>query len=149
MNRNFERALSLVLEHEGGYVDHPRDPGGATNLGITLDTLSSWLGRVATKADVLALKVSDVGPIYRRRYWDTIEGDELPDGLDYAVFDFAVNSGPSVHWYHHQEFQAVLRGRRFSACRQHTHERRPCIACVYGQVRNDPPPCAAMARRLA
>jgi len=95
MNRNFERSLSLVLKHEGGYVDHPSDPGGATNLGVTIGTLSDWFGRPATKADVKALTVKDVSPIYRRRYWDAVRGDDLPAGLDYAAFDFAVNSGPS------------------------------------------------------
>lgn len=94
MNRNFERALSAVLKHEGGYVDHPKDPGGATNLGVTIGTLSGWLGRKATKAEVKALTVKDVGPLYRSNYWDKVRGDDLPAGLDYAVFDFAVNSGP-------------------------------------------------------
>lgn len=91
---NFERALPLVLKHEGGYVDHPNDPGGATNLGVTIGTLSSWLGRPATKAEVKALTRATVAPIYRKNYWAAIRGDELPAGLDYAVFDFAVNSGP-------------------------------------------------------
>ncbi|KMO34766.1 hypothetical protein VQ02_18595 [Methylobacterium variabile] len=91
----FERALPLVLKHEGGYVDHPADPGGATNLGVTIGTLSTVLGRAATKAEVRALTVAKVAPIYRQRYWDAIEGDELPAGLDYAVFDWAVNSGPA------------------------------------------------------
>ncbi len=105
MDRNFPRALQLVLKHEGGYVDHPRDPGGATNLGITLDTLSSWRGRRASKADVKALTVDDVTPIYRKRYWDAVSGDLLPSGLDYAVFDYGVNSGPSRAAKH---LQAVL-----------------------------------------
>lgn len=91
---NFERALPLVLKHEGGYSDHPKDPGGATNLGVTIGTLSSWLGRPASKADVKALTRATVAPIYRKNYWAAIRGDELPAGLDYAVFDFAVNSGP-------------------------------------------------------
>lgn len=91
----FDRALSLVLKHEGGYVDHPRDPGGATNLGVTIGTLSGWLGRRATKAEVKALKVATVSPIYKRNYWDACRGDDLPAGVDYAVFDFAVNSGVS------------------------------------------------------
>ena len=91
---NFERALPLVLKHEGGYVDHPKDPGGATNLGVTIGTLSSWLGQPATKADVKALTRATVAPIYRKNYWAAIRADELPAGLDYAVFDFAVNSGP-------------------------------------------------------
>jgi lysozyme family protein len=91
---NFERAFPLVLKHEGGWVDHPADPGGATNLGVTIGTLSSWLGRPASKAEVKALTRDTVAPIYRKNYWDAIRADELPAGLDYAVFDFAVNSGP-------------------------------------------------------
>lgn len=90
---NFERALALVLVHEGGYVDHPADPGGATNLGITVGTLSDWLGRAATKAEVSALTKATVAPIYRKNYWDAVRGDDLPSGVDYCVFDFAVNSG--------------------------------------------------------
>jgi lysozyme family protein len=86
--------LPLVLNHEGGYVDHPKDPVGATNLGVTIGTLSGWLGRKATKAEVKALTVKDVAPIYRHNYWDKVRGKDLPAGLDYAVFDFAVNSGP-------------------------------------------------------
>jgi lysozyme family protein len=89
----FGRALSLVLKHEGGYVDHPKDPGGATNLGVTIGTLSGWLGRRATKAEVKALKPATVASIYRKNYWDACRADSLPAGVDYAVFDFAVNSG--------------------------------------------------------
>ncbi|ACL58788.1 glycoside hydrolase family 108 protein [Methylobacterium nodulans] len=92
---SFDRALSLVLAHEGGYVDHPDDPGGPTNLGVTLGTLSAVLGRPATRAEVKALTPAKVAPIYRARYWDAVRGDELPAGVDYAVFDFAVNSGPA------------------------------------------------------
>ncbi|MGF3023553.1 glycoside hydrolase family 108 protein [Methylobacterium aquaticum] len=89
----FERALSLVLKHEGGWSDDPADPGGATNLGVTIGTLSLWLGRPATKAEVKALTVASVSPIYRRNYWDAIQADALPPGLGYALFDFVVNSG--------------------------------------------------------
>ena len=92
--RNFERAFALTLRHEGGYVDHPRDPGGATNLGVTIGTLSAHLGRRATKAEVRALTPAAVRPIYRAGYWNVVRGDELPPGVDYAVYDFAVNSGP-------------------------------------------------------
>ncbi|QRE76177.1 glycoside hydrolase family 108 protein [Methylobacterium aquaticum] len=91
----FERALSLVLKHEGGWSDHPQDPGGPTNLGVTIGTLSAVLGRPATKADVKALTPAKVAPVYRQRYWDAVEADDLPAGLDYAVFDWAVNSGPA------------------------------------------------------
>jgi lysozyme family protein len=90
----FAECLPLILKHEGGYVDHPRDPGGATNLGVTIGALSDWLGRPATKAEVKALTVADVAPIYEARYWRAAGCNRLPKGLDYAVFDFAVNSGP-------------------------------------------------------
>lgn len=92
---NLPNCLKIVLEHEGGYVDHPRDPGGATNLGVTLATLSSWRGRMATKADVRALTQRDVEPIYEQKYWNVVRGDDLPYGVDLAVFDFGVNSGPA------------------------------------------------------
>ena len=91
---NFARAFALTLRHEGGYVDHPADPGGATNLGVTIGTLSDWLGRKASKAEVRALTKESVKPIYKRNYWDRMRGDDLPTGIDYAVYDFGVNSGP-------------------------------------------------------
>jgi len=106
MDANFARALELVLAHEGGYVDDPRDPGGATNLGITIGTLSDWIGRPATKSDVQGLTKAAVAPIYRKRYWDALRCDDLPSGLDYAVFDFGVNSGVSRAAKY---LQAVLR----------------------------------------
>lgn len=93
--RNFEAALAEVLRHEGGYSDHPADPGGATMMGITLATLSAWRGAAASRADLRALTRAEAGAIYRRRYWVAIRGDRLPSGLDLALFDFAVNSGPS------------------------------------------------------
>lgn len=93
--RNFEKALSKVLVHEGGYVNDPHDPGGPTNLGVTQKTLSAWLGHPASIADVRALTPVSVAPIYKKNYWDKVSGDDLPSGVDYAVFDYAVNSGVS------------------------------------------------------
>jgi lysozyme family protein len=93
MQRNFQRSLSLVLKHEGGYVDHPKDPGGATNKGITIATFRRYVKRDGTKDDLRRISDADVAKIYRKHYWDAVRGDDLPDGLDYAVFDFAVNSG--------------------------------------------------------
>jgi lysozyme family protein len=90
----FGACLPLILKHEGGYVDHPADPGGATNLGITHATLAAWRGKPVTKQDVRNLTVTEAAAIYRARYWDAVRGDELPAGVDLAVFDFAVNSGP-------------------------------------------------------
>lgn len=90
----FAACVAEVLKHEGGYVDHPRDPGGATNRGITLATLADWRGRPVTKEEVRLLTEKEAREIYRAKYWNAIQGDALPGGVDMAVFDFAVNSGP-------------------------------------------------------
>lgn len=94
----FEHCLAAVLLHEGGYADHPSDPGGATNLGITRKTLARWR-RVSPwwalpKEAVKALGREEAARIYRAHYWNPVRGDQLPPGLDLAVFDYAVNSGP-------------------------------------------------------
>ena len=94
-SESFESALTCVLRQEGGYSDHPSDPGGATMMGITQATLSEWRGHAVTKADVRALTRAEVAEIYRKQYWNAVAGDQLPAGLDLAVFDFAVNSGAS------------------------------------------------------
>lgn len=94
MITNFQRALRLVLKHEGGYVNHPDDPGGATNKGITIATYRQFVKPNATIADLKAISDADVARVYKLQYWAKVQGDRLPDGLDYAVFDFAVNSGP-------------------------------------------------------
>lgn len=93
MKENFDQCFALVLKEEGGYVNHPKDPGGRTNLGITQKTWEMWSGKSATEQDMRALTPSDVEPIYKQEYWDKVKGDELPEGVDYAVFDMAVNSG--------------------------------------------------------
>lgn len=95
MQATFPRALAAVLLHEGGWSDHPRDPGGATQKGITLAVYSDWLGRKATKADLRAITDAEVAEIYAANYWRKIHGDKLPAGVDYATFDAAVNSGPA------------------------------------------------------
>lgn len=92
---NFKDCLRFTLKYEGGYVDHPADPGGATNLGITIGVLRSWRGEAVTKADVRSLTLNEAGQIYKARYWDKVEGDKLPPGVDLVVFDYAVNSGPA------------------------------------------------------
>lgn len=94
-SESFEPALTCVLKQEGGYSDHPADPGGATMMGITQEVLAEWRGHPVSKADVRALSRMEVAEIYRKRYWDAVAGDQLPAGLDLAVFDFAVNSGAS------------------------------------------------------
>lgn len=82
-----------VLASEGGYVNHPRDPGKATNMGITIATLRAWRGRPVTNEDVRNLSQEEALAIYKAQYWDTVRADQLPLGLDYLTFDYAVNSG--------------------------------------------------------
>ena len=96
MEANFFKSLEKVLEHEGGFVDHPEDPGGATNKGITHKTYSDFLGRPLEDVDELKnIPDEHVQLIYKQGYWDKVKGDNLPSGVDFAIFDWAVNSGPS------------------------------------------------------
>lgn len=94
MKSNFDESLALVLKHEGGFVNHPRDPGGETNMGVTKRTWEEWTGKRIPPGSLKTLTVADVAPLYKEKYWDRVRGDDLPSGVDYAVFDFAVNSGP-------------------------------------------------------
>jgi lysozyme family protein len=89
----FARALPILLAHEGGFVDDPHDPGGATSLGVTGATLACWRGRPVTAEDVRALTVEEAGAIYRARYWKAAACDRLPAGVDLMVFDCSVNQG--------------------------------------------------------
>lgn len=92
----FSRALPLILAHEGGYVNDPQDPGGATNKGVTQATYDGWRAKQGLPAQsVRQITADEVAAIYRRDYWDKVRGDDLPAGVGYAVFDFAVNSGPA------------------------------------------------------
>lgn len=92
---NFDASLKVVLIHEGGFVNHPRDPGGATNLGVTKATWEAWKGKKVSIDDMKKLTQKDVTPLYKKNYWDKVKGDQLPSGLDLVVFDFGVNAGPS------------------------------------------------------
>ena len=94
MITNFDTCLSHVLSSEGGYVNNPKDPGGITNLGCTKTTWEIFVGHPVSEADMRNLTPEDVKPLYKRKYWDMVSGDLLPEGLDYAVFDAAINSGP-------------------------------------------------------
>lgn len=91
---NLAACLAVTLPHEGGYSDHPKDPGGATNMGITHITLANWRGlKSVTKADVKALTLNEATVIYAENYWAPVRGSDLPYGVDLAVFDYGVNSG--------------------------------------------------------
>lgn len=93
MNDNYDEALKLMLLHEGGYSNHPADPGGPTNFGITLADYRRYINKAATALDVRNMKIEDAKKIYRAQYWDAQKCDELPPGVDYAIFDYGVNSG--------------------------------------------------------
>lgn len=94
MDRNFSRALDAVLDYEGGFVNHPKDPGGPTNLGVTLANFRRFVKPDGTVDDLKRLTRDQAGVVFRRNYWDEVLASSLPDGVDFAVFDFAVNSGP-------------------------------------------------------
>ena len=94
MNSNFDACLKNLLVHEGGYVNNPSDPGGMTNLGVTARVWEEWVGHPVSEKEMRALTPLMVAPLYKRKYWDACRADELISGVDYCVFDVAVNSGP-------------------------------------------------------
>lgn len=100
MKDNFDAAIKAILHHEGGYVNHPADPGGMTNLGVTKRVWEEWVGHEVDEKVMRGLTPEKVAPLYKAKYWDKIKGDDLPAGVDYCVFDAAVNSGPgrAVKW---------------------------------------------------
>ena len=102
MKQNWDFAYTKLIGHEGGFTDDERDPGnalpdgrkGCTNLGVTQRAWEEYVGRQVTHDEMRALTPASVKPFYKDRYWDKIKGDDLPHGVDYAVFDTCVNSGP-------------------------------------------------------
>ena len=86
MKENFEKSLSFVLESEGGYSDNPADRGGPTKYGISQKN--------HPEEDIKNMTIERAGEIYRSDYWNPVRGDDLPAGVDYVVFDSAVNHGP-------------------------------------------------------
>lgn len=96
MYDNFEQSTKWILVHEGGYVNHPKDPGGATNMGVIQRTYDAWRRRNNLPTQTVRnIKMDEVLSIYKDQYWDKIMGDYLPNGVDYALYDFAINSGPA------------------------------------------------------
>ena len=94
MITNWDRAFDLVLKSEGGYSNDNSDHGGETNLGVTRAAWGEYKGRPIRDGEMRQLTRDMVKPFYKSQYWDKVRGDDLPAGLDYAVFDFAVNAGP-------------------------------------------------------
>jgi lysozyme family protein len=93
MKDNFEESLKMILHHEGLFSAHPSDPGGATMRGVTQAVWEDWVDGPVTEDEMRSLTVADVTPIYKKNYWDRVKGDHLPSGVDFAVFDLAVNGG--------------------------------------------------------
>jgi len=94
MLSNFPASLALVLQSEGGFVNHKFDPGGVTNLGVTRNVWKEWVKRDVDEAEMRSLTPELVTPLYKERYWDACRCSDLPRGVDYCVFDAAVNMGP-------------------------------------------------------
>lgn len=93
MKENFKPSLFLLLQSEGGWSDHPKDPGGATMKGITMDVYRRFKQRTVTKTELRAITDDEIEQIYHEGYWAPSHCDDLPAGVDYMVFDFAVNAG--------------------------------------------------------
>jgi lysozyme family protein len=93
MTKNFRDCLALVLKHEGGFVNHPKDPGGITNLGVTKKVWEEWVKHPVTEKDMRELTPALVAPMYEMKYWRTSYCEKLPRGLDLLVFSMAVNAG--------------------------------------------------------
>lgn len=91
--QNYNECLNRLLKDEGGYTNHPDDKGGPTNFGITIADYRRYIKPGATIEDVKAMKLDEAKVIYRKRYWDAIDADNLPSGIDYCLFDYGVNSG--------------------------------------------------------
>jgi lysozyme family protein len=104
MINNWDKSCEMVLKHEGGFTNDQRDPGnrlpdgrkGSTMLGCTQANWEAYINRKVTQDDMKRLTKDDVKPLYKKNYWDAVKGDELPNGVDYAAFDFAINAGPSA-----------------------------------------------------
>ena len=90
----FKECLDLVLKSEGGYVNHPSDPGGRTNLGVTQRVWEEFVGHPVSEADMRALTPEKVAPLYEQKYWRTCYCEVLPRGLSFLIFSMGINAGP-------------------------------------------------------
>ena len=95
MLSNFPASLALILKSEGGFVNHKSDPGGMTNFGVTRNVWKEWVKHEVDETEMRSLTPEMVTPLYKQRYWDACKCSDLPLGVDYVVFDSAVNMGPS------------------------------------------------------
>jgi len=101
MQSNWDKSFDMMLDSEGGFQDDINDSGnhlsdgrrGCTNLGVTQSAWEEYVGHKVSTQDMRNLTPAVVEPFYRRKYWDVCRCNDLPTGVDYLVFDFAVNSG--------------------------------------------------------
>lgn len=104
MINNWDKSFDLVIKSEGGFTNDQHDSGnhlpdgrqGCTMLGCTQANWEAYVGHQVTQDDMKKLTKEDVKPLYKKNYWDAVHGDDLPTGLDYAAFDFAINAGPAA-----------------------------------------------------
>jgi lysozyme family protein len=85
---NFDLAFDRLMGHEGGYVNDPNDPGGETNWGVSK--------RSYPDEDIKAMTKERAKVLFRRDFWDRVNGDRLPDGVAFQLADFAYHSGPET-----------------------------------------------------
>lgn len=112
----FERAFAITLVHEGGYSNHPADPGKATMQGVTQATFNAYLARKDQPSrPVKTITSTELKEIYLTRYWNVVRGELLPPGLDLAVYDFAVNSGTARAIRYLQSVLGVHQDGQFGA----------------------------------
>lgn len=93
MKSNYNDCLTRLLKDEGGYTNNPNDSGGPTNFGITLADYRNYINKAGTAANVKGMSIDEAKAIYKSKYWNAMGCDALPSGVDYTVFDYAVNSG--------------------------------------------------------
>lgn len=120
----FAACIPIILQSEGGYVFDARDPGGATNLGVTKAVLEEWRGHPVSVDDVKHLQRTEAEAIYQANYYGPVHGPELPAGLDLSAFDAAVNHGVgrairflqrAAHVADDGHFGAITRGAIYAA----------------------------------
>ena len=92
MKENYQNCLDIILHHEGGYVNHPEDPGGMTNLVVTKRVYEDCVGYAVSEHTMQNLTKEDVAPIYKKNYWDKVKADDLPNGVDFSIFDLEVKT---------------------------------------------------------
>ena len=132
MRENFDFCLREVLKHEGGFVNHPKDPGGATNKGVTIATFRRYVKANATVQDLKNISDEQVAAVYLRHYWHAVRADDLPPGVDFCVFDNAVNAGPSRAIKQLQEVTGAVQDGRLGPATMEAARRVDPVSLVHG-----------------